>query len=249
VINSAIDEARRLFGRVTSYTLYRVALTIDIMFLVVLATVFLGFTPLTAAMIVIMSLLDDIPIMTIAYDNTPVSSTPIRWRMPRILGISAVLGVFSVLESFGLLLIGLRILSHPALQSYFGLATHEQLQTVVFLQLVAGGHLLLFIARTERWFFLPPFPAAPLFLAILLTQVFAVLMCGFGWLVPQIPWQLVAAVWLYNLIWMFMLGAVRLIKERFSDYRTFRHSKSVAMINESLRPSVSALAPESITGA
>jgi H+-transporting ATPase len=110
VINSAIDEARRIFGRITSYTLDRVALTTDIMFLVVLSTVFLGFAPLTAAMIVIMSLLDDVPIMTIAYDNTAVSSSPIRWRMPRILGVSGVLGLFSVVESFGLLLIGLRVL-------------------------------------------------------------------------------------------------------------------------------------------
>ena len=59
------------------------------MFLVVLSTIFLGFKPLTAIMIVIMSLLDDVPIMTIAYDNTPVSETPIRWKMPRLLGISA----------------------------------------------------------------------------------------------------------------------------------------------------------------
>ena len=83
VINSAIDEARRIFGRITTYTIYRVALTMDIMFLVVLSTVFLGFQPLTAIMIVIMSLLDDIPIMTIAYDHTPVSPKPIRWKMPR----------------------------------------------------------------------------------------------------------------------------------------------------------------------
>ena len=83
VINSAIDEARRIFGRITTYTIYRVALTIDIMVLVVLSTVFLGFQPLTAIMIVIMSLLDDIPIMTIAYDHTPVSPKPIRWKMPR----------------------------------------------------------------------------------------------------------------------------------------------------------------------
>ena len=75
VINSAIDEARRIFGRITSYTLYRVALTMDIMFLVVLSTIFLDFQPLTAIMIVIMSLLDDVPIMTIAYDNTPVSAS------------------------------------------------------------------------------------------------------------------------------------------------------------------------------
>ena len=66
VINNAIDEARRIFGRITSYTLYRVALTIDLMFLVVIASIMLGFQPLTAAMIVVISLLDDIPIMTIA---------------------------------------------------------------------------------------------------------------------------------------------------------------------------------------
>ena len=99
------------------------ALTIDIMVLVVLSTVFLGFQPLTAIMIVIMSLLDDIPIMTIAYDHTPVSPKPIRWKMPRLLALSGVLGFFCVIQSFGLLLIGLEILSDPALSARFGLPT------------------------------------------------------------------------------------------------------------------------------
>jgi len=38
VINRAIDAARRIFGRITSYMVYRVALSMDIMFLVVLST-------------------------------------------------------------------------------------------------------------------------------------------------------------------------------------------------------------------
>src|SRR5271170_2734369 len=209
VIDSAIDEARRIFGRITSYTLYRVALTVDIMFLVVLSSIFLGLQPLTAAMIVIMSLLDDVPIMTIAYDNTPVSAAPIRWQMPRILGVSAVLGFFSVIESFGLLLIGLHVIAQPQWQEYLGLTTHAQLQTVMFLQLVTGGHLLLFITRSERWFFLPPFPAAPLFWAIVLTQAVAVAMCAAGWLVEPISWTLIAGVWIYNIAWMFVMGGVR----------------------------------------
>jgi H+-transporting ATPase len=234
VINNAIDEARRIFGRITSYTIYRVALTMDIMFLVVLSTVFLGFAPLTAVMIVIMSLLDDVPIMAIAYDNTPVSPKPIRWKMPRLLGVSVVLGLFSVIESFGLLLIGIRVLTHEHLQDYFGLTTESQLQTVMFLQLVAGGHLLLFVTRTERWFFLPPFPAAALVIAIVLTQIVAVLMCGFGWLVPAIPWVLIGWVWAYNIAWMFVLGAVRLIAEAFATYRTARQARSVDMVSEPL---------------
>jgi H+-transporting ATPase len=236
VINSAIDEARRIFGRITSYTIYRVALTLDIMFVVVLSSIFLGFAPLTAIMIVAMSLLDDLPIMTIAYDNTPVSKTPIRWRMPHLLGVAAMLGLFSIAESFGLLLIGIRVLSHGHLQDYFGLASAAQLQTVMFLQLVAGGHLLPFITRTERWFFLPPFPAAPLVWAILLTQVVAVLMCAFGLLVPAIPWKLIGWVWLYNLAWMLVLGGARLITERFAGYATARQLMSAGMVTRSLQP-------------
>ena len=236
VINSAIDEARRIFGRITSYTIYRVALTLDIMFVVVLSSIFLNFAPLTAIMIVAMSLLDDVPIMTIAYDNTPVSKKPIRWRMPHLLGVAAVLGLFSIAESFGLLLIGIRVLSLGHLQDYFGLTTEAQLQTVMFLQLVAGGHLLLFVTRTERWFLLPPFPAAPLVWAILLTQVVAVLMCAFGWLVAPIPWKLIGWVWAYNLAWTFVLGGVRLIAERFADYRTARQVLSAGVVNRSLQP-------------
>jgi H+-transporting ATPase len=242
VINNAIDEARRIFGRITSYTIYRVALTMDIMLLVVLSTVFLGFQPLTAIMIVIMSLLDDIPIMTIAYDNTPVSARPIRWKMPRLLSISAVLGFFSIVQSFGLLLIGMEVLSSPELQQVFGLFDQSHLQTVMFLQLVAGGHLLLFVTRTERWFFLPPFPAGPLVMAILLTQVLAVLMCAFGWLVSPISWSTIAWVWAYNIAWMFVLGGVRLLTEKLVDHRTVRRERSAALVTQSLQPHVPAMA-------
>jgi H+-transporting ATPase len=147
-----------------------------------------------------------------------------------------VLGLFSIVESFGLLLIGIRVLSHPHLQEYFGLTTKDQLQTVMFLQLVTGGHLLVFVTRTERWFFLPPFPAAPLFAAILLTQVVAWLMCGFGWLVPSISWSLIGWVLVYNIAWIFVLGGARLLTERFSAYRTTRQARSVHVVNQSLQP-------------
>jgi H+-transporting ATPase len=128
----------------------------------------------------------------------------------------------------------MEVLSSPLEQEFFGLATQTQLQTLTFLQLVAGGHLLLFITRTERWFFLRPFPAAPLFWAILLTQILAILMCALGWLVEPISWQLIAWIWGYNLVWMFLLGAIRLITERFADYRTVRHLRSSKILNQSL---------------
>ena len=115
MINSAIDEARRIFGRITTYTIYRMALTLDIMALVVLSTIFLGFQPLTAVMIVIMSLLDDIPIMTIAYDNTPVSAEadPLE-DAPAARHRRRARACSRSLQSFGLLMIGMEVLSDPA---------------------------------------------------------------------------------------------------------------------------------------
>ena len=241
VINSAIDEARRIFGRITSYTIYRVALTMDIMFLVVLSTIFLDFKPLTAVMIVIISLLDDVPIMTIAYDNTPVSERPIRWNMPRVLGIASVLGLFSVVQSFGMLLIGMETLGDPPAEDIFGFMKPAELQTAMFLQLVSGGHLLIFVTRTEHWFLKRPYPARPLWLAIVLTQIAAILMCGFGWLVAPISLRLILWILFYDLVWIFLMGGIRLVADAFIEHRTTRTRKSIDLVNQPLHPNAPAI--------
>jgi H+-transporting ATPase len=41
-------------------------------------------------------------------------------------------------------------------------------------------------------------------------------------------------VWVYNIAWMFVLGAVRLSAEKFATYRTARQARSVHIVNESL---------------
>ena len=164
-IVNAIVGARQIFQRIQSYVYYRVAMTLDIMLLVVASIVFLEFQPLTAVMIVVLALLDDIPIMTIAYDNVSAAPKPERWDMHRVLVFSCLMGLLSLAESFGLLLIGLEWISDPARLATVPL-DRQSLQTMVFLQLAVGGHLLLFVVRTRHSVFAPPYPSAPLFLAI-----------------------------------------------------------------------------------
>ena len=212
-IIDAIDEARRIFERIINYIVYRVAMTLDIMFVVVLGTIFFGFSPLTPVMIILLALMDDVPIMTIAYDNTLLPKQPVRWNMRRLLLGSSLMGLLSVAQSFGLLLVGMEWLSNPEWQSWIKL-TQEQIQTVVFLQLVAGGHLLLFVVRSRGPFFGRPLPASSLFLALVGTQVLAVLVCGFGWFVTAIPWVIIALVWAYLIAWMLVLDGVKLVLYR-----------------------------------
>ncbi len=208
-IIDAIDDSRRIFERIISYIMFRVAMTLDIMFVVVLATICFGFSPLTPVMIILLALLDDIPIMMIAYDNTPLPKEPVRWRMRQLLIVSGFMGVMAVAQTFGLLLIGMEWLSNPKWQSWITL-TRDQIQTAVFLQIVAGGHLLLFVMRARDSVLIPPWPARPLFLAVVGTQILAVLMCGFGWFVTALPWTIIGMIWIYLLAWMMILDWIKL---------------------------------------
>lgn len=70
---------------------------------------------------------------------------------------------------------------------------------------IAGGHLLPFVMRSRETTFSRPWPAMPLLLAIVGTQIFAVLMCDFGWFVTALPWTIIGLVWRYMLVRMAVL--------------------------------------------
>ena len=207
-IINAIRVSRQIFERIESYVYYRIAMTLDIMVLVVASVVFFEFQPITAIMIVVLALLDDIPIMTIAYDNVPAPPRPVRWDMHHILLFASFMGLLSVAETFGLLLIGLRWLADPLLQGIVPLDA-RQLQTVMFLQLAIGGHLLLFVVRTKSFLFRPPYPSARLFWAIVATQIAALIICYTGLGVAAIPAAAIVGVWIYCLLWMVILDVCK----------------------------------------
>lgn len=213
-IVSAITESRQIFARINSYVYYRIAMTIAIMFVVVLASVVFDIRPLTAIMIVVLALLDDIPIMTIAYDRVKTAAKPLRWDMHHILVFSILMGIMATIQSFGLVLAGMEWISSPALQAWLPL-DERHLQTALFLQLAAGGHMLLFVVRTRGPLLLPPYPSWQLFGAIVATQIVAVLLCAYGVLVTPLPWEVIGLVWAYVAFWTIVTDLVKLGYYRF----------------------------------
>jgi H+-transporting ATPase len=215
VIVRAVEEARRIFERMTSYAVYRVTETIRIMFFLVLAMLIYGVYPVTAIMVILLALLNDLPIMTIAYDNTRLDPAPVRWDMRRVLTVATVLGGVGVLETFGLFYIA---------RTWFGL-TGGALQSVIFLKLVVAGHLTLMVARTRGPLLSRPWPAPVLLLAIAGTQGVAALIVGLGWLVTPIPWSYVGLVWLYCLVWVFIEDGAKLAVYRHLDLAMSGHRR------------------------
>ena len=161
VIARAVEEARRIFERMTSYAEYRIAETVRLLLFMTLSILIFGFYPVTPVMIVLLAILNDFPIMMIAYDNARVSSRPVRWAMPRVLTLSGVLGVLGVIASFTVFWIGRDVLHIPP----------ETLRTVIFLKLLVAGHLTIYLTRNAGAIWDRPWPSWRLVVFTETTQV------------------------------------------------------------------------------
>ncbi|HDH10777.1 MAG TPA: plasma-membrane proton-efflux P-type ATPase [Nitrospirae bacterium] len=191
VIVDAIKGARITFERMKSYSIYRIAETIRVILFMTASIVIFNFYPVTAIMIIILALLNDLPILAIAYDNTKVDAEPVRWNMGEVMSISTMLGILGVIASFGIFYIAEEYmhLSAPVVQSF------------IFLKLAVAGHLTIFITRTEDRFWRKPHPAPILLWAAILTKIVATLFVVYGWFVAPIGWKYALLVWVYALAW------------------------------------------------
>ena len=226
VIIKAVEEARRIFERMNSYATYRITETIRIMFFIVLAMLVFNLYPITTVMIILLALLNDLPILTIAYDNTRLDPKPVRWNMHRVLTVSTILGLVGVIQSFGLLLLGKMWLDLDA----------PHLQSLIYLKLAVAGHLTLFVVRTQGWFFKRPYPAPLLMIAVIGTQIMAAMIVGFGFIVASIPWSYVGLVWVYCLARLFINDWIKVHVYRHLDLRGKRHQSFLEHAQQPLHP-------------
>ena len=206
VIIDAIKESRRIFQRMNSYAIYRIAETLRVLFFMTLAILVFNFYPLTAVMIVMLALLNDGAILSIAYDNVHYKDKPEAWNMRLVLGISTVLGVIGVVAAFGLFYLGERVFH----------LDRAHIQTLMYLKLSVAGHLTIFLTRTRGPFWSIR-PAKVLWIAVLGTQMLATLIAVYGLFMTPLGWGWAAFVWGYALAWFLLNDRVKLLAYRIFD--------------------------------
>jgi len=197
VIARAIEESRRIFERMTSYATYRIAETIRVLLFMTLSIIAFNFYPVTAVMIVLLAIFNDVPIMMIAYDDVRVAERPVKWDMKRVLTLSLTLGIIGVIESFGLFWFADTVLHIP----------RPTLQTIIFLKLLVAGHLTIYVTRNIGWFWQRPWPNWRLIAAAETTQIIGTLAAVYGWIVEPIGWGYALLVWGYALVWFVIENA------------------------------------------
>jgi H+-transporting ATPase len=211
VIIDAVKESRKIFQRMNSYAIYRITETIRVLLFMTLSILVFNFYPVTAVMIVLLTLLNDGAILSIAYDRVHYSDQPEAWDMPIVLGIATVLGVSGVIASFGLFYLG---------EQVFHLS-REAIQSLMYLKLSVAGHLTIFITRTRGpfWSFRP----APILVgAVVGTQLLATFIVVYGLFMTPIGWSWALLVWGYSLAWFLVNDRVKL-----AAYRVFSHHQGL----------------------
>ena len=164
----------------------------------VLTILIFQFYPLTTIMVVLLALLNDLPILAIAYDNTRVSQKPVRWNMPELLTISSVLGIMGVIASFLLFF----LLKEEGI-------SESMIQSMLFLKLIVAGHSTLYITRTEGWFWQKPYPAPLLLGATFGTEILGTLIAVYGVFITPIGWEYALLMWIYALAWFVVNDVVK----------------------------------------
>jgi H+-transporting ATPase len=200
VIIDAVKESRKIFQRMNSYAIYRIAETLRVLLFMTLSILIFNFYPVTAVMIVMIALLNDGAILSIAYDNVHYRNQPEAWNMRVVLGVSTVLGVIGTVAAFGLFFLGLRVFH----------LDHAHVQTLMYLKLSIAGHLTIFLTRTRGPFWSIR-PAKVLWIAVVGTQAVATLIAVYGIFMAPLGWWLAGMVWGYALVWFLINDRLKLM--------------------------------------
>jgi len=209
VIIDAIKESRKIFQRMNSYAIYRIAETLRVLLFMTLAILVFNFYPLTAVMIVMLALLNDGAILSIAYDNVQYKDKPEAWNMCMVLGVATVLGVIGVVSAFVLFYLGERVFH----------LDRAHIQTLMYLKLSVAGHLTIFLTRTRGPFWSHR-PARILWVAVVGTQIVATLIAVYGLFMTPLGWGWALFVWGYALAWFLVNDRVKLLAYRVFDPTT-----------------------------
>ena len=190
--------AREIFSRMSNFITYRIAATLQLLLFFFIAV--FAFHPNTydqpphpdkgkewpeffhmpVLMLMLITLLNDGTLITIAYDYAEANPTPNRWNLNVLFTISSILGSVSCFSSLILLQFLLNSWNPDGFFQKLGLngVQYGQITTAIYLKVSVSDFLTLFSARTGTKFFWQVKPALILFLggcfALTLSSLLAI---------------------------------------------------------------------------
>lgn len=175
VIVDAVKESRRIFERMATYAMVKVAKVFQIVGLVAITFIAFGFAPITPFLLILLMFTNDIVNISISTDNVYYSNKPNAWNIKSIMYSSGAMGVVLMAEALAFIPLGIVIL---------GLSL-TQLQTMIFLVLNITDKFTVLNIR-ERGAFWKSMPSFPLAVTSVTGIAIGIALAYFGILMPKI---------------------------------------------------------------
>ncbi|XP_040382569.1 plasma membrane ATPase-like [Oryza brachyantha] len=202
VIISAVLTSRAIFQRMKNYTIYAVSITIRIVlgFMLIALIWKFDFSPF---MILIIAILNDGTIMTIAKDRVKPSPQPDSWKLPEIFITGIVYGTYLAVMT---------VVFFWAMRStdFFTNTFHvkpllekDEMMSALYLQVSIISQALIFVTRSRSWCFVER-PGMLLCVAFAIAQIVATCLTvyldlGFAHM-RGIGWRWAGVIWLYSVV-------------------------------------------------
>mmetsp|Transcript_67513 Transcript_67513/g.75633 ORF Transcript_67513/g.75633 Transcript_67513/m.75633 type:complete len:970 (+) Transcript_67513:119-3028(+) len=205
-IYGAVLESRRIFARIKSYVVYRMAAS-SILVLVLSIICFAGQgCSVPSILIIILALLNDISMLPVAYDNADATAKPQLPNTTKLILVSLYYGIVQTIFALIFLLSIGEIANNPD-EPITGAIDFERCAVgtpeggddfltggFIWLYLVLATEFAIFSVRAPSFFFLS-MPNIWLFLAVLLTCIGCSLYAYYG---AKVTGWSILWIWLYN---------------------------------------------------
>jgi H+-transporting ATPase len=217
-IIDALKTSRQIFHRMYAYVIYRIALSLHLEIFLGLWIIILNVT-LQLELVVFIAIFADIATLAIAYDNAPFSKTPVKWNLPKLWGISTILGIVLAIGTW--ITLTTMFTGGGGIIQNFG-----QRDEILFLEISLTENWLIFITRANGpfWSTIPSWQLAG---AVGIVDLIATFFCLFGWFVGgQTSIVTVVRIYMFSLgVFCVMAGVYYLLQDS-TGFDRMMHGKS-----------------------
>jgi H+-transporting ATPase len=231
-IIDALKTSRQIFHRMYAYVVYRIALSLHLEIFLGLWIAILN-TSLNLELVVFIAIFADIATLAIAYDNAPFSKTPVKWNLPKLWGMSILLGIILAIGTWIALTTMFPYHSpgkskDPSQGVDGGIVQNFGVRDeVIFLQISLSENWLIFITRANGPFW-SSIPSWQLSGAILIVDLIATFFCLFGWFIGgNTSIVAVVRIWVYSFGVFCVMGGVYYLLQDSVGFDNLMHGKGM----------------------
>ncbi|KAF1810240.1 plasma-membrane proton-e [Eremomyces bilateralis CBS 781.70] len=230
-IIDALKTSRQIFHRMYAYVVYRIALSLHLEIFLGLWIAILN-TSLNLELVVFIAIFADIATLAIAYDNAPFSKTPVKWNLPKLWGMSVLLGIVLAIGTWITLTTMMPYHNdsndEPGQGIYGGIVQNFGVRDeVLFLEISLTENWLIFITRANGPFW-SSIPSWQLTGAILIVDIIATFFCLFGWFIGgQTSIVAVVRIWIFSFGVFCVMGGLYYLMQGSQGFDNFMHGKGL----------------------